>query len=45
MPAADRQRAGIGDGLVRLSIGLEGAEALGADLTQALEKARLPARF
>jgi cystathionine beta-lyase/cystathionine gamma-synthase len=45
MPAADRLRAGIGDGLVRLSIGLESAESLGADLTQALEKARLPARF
>lgn len=34
--AADRQRFGIGDGLVRLSVGLEAVEDLWADLDQAL---------
>jgi len=33
----DRQRAGISDGLVRLSVGIEEAEDLEADLAQALE--------
>lgn len=41
MPADDRERAGIGEGLVRLSVGLESADALANDLTQALEKANL----
>lgn len=36
MPPAERQRRGITDGLVRLSVGLEAAEDLIADLDQAL---------
>ena len=35
--AAERQRVGITDGLVRLSVGLEDAEDLVADLSHALE--------
>jgi cystathionine beta-lyase/cystathionine gamma-synthase len=35
---AERQRVGITDGLVRLSVGLEDAEDLIADLRQALER-------
>lgn len=38
-----RAEAGIGDALIRLSIGLEAAEDLIADLDQALEAARLSA--
>ena len=37
VPAAQRQRLGITDGLVRLSVGIEGPDALIADLEQALE--------
>jgi len=33
--AADRAKHGIGDGLIRLSVGLEAAEDLQADLQQA----------
>jgi cystathionine beta-lyase/cystathionine gamma-synthase len=36
VPAEQRGRAGIGDGLVRLSVGLESAEDIIADLEQAL---------
>lgn len=36
MPAELRARAGIGDGLVRLSVGIEDVEDLWADLLQAL---------
>jgi cystathionine beta-lyase len=36
MPAAERARRGIGDGLVRLSVGLESTADLLADLEQAL---------
>ncbi|MDB4809934.1 PLP-dependent aspartate aminotransferase family protein [bacterium] len=36
---ADRQRFGITDGLIRLSVGLESFEDLKADLTQAISKA------
>lgn len=36
MPPAERQRRGISDGLVRLSVGLESADDLVADLAQAL---------
>jgi cystathionine beta-lyase/cystathionine gamma-synthase len=36
IPAADRARAGIGDGMIRLSVGLEPVEELEADLSQAL---------
>ena len=38
--AAERRRVGIGDGLVRLSIGLEHADDLIADLDQALRATR-----
>ncbi|MCA8964335.1 MAG: PLP-dependent transferase, partial [Planctomycetes bacterium] len=37
---AQRAAAGIPDGLLRLSIGLEGAEALLADLRRAIAAAR-----
>ena len=37
IPAETRQRLGITDGLVRLSVGLEAAEDLIADLRQALD--------
>lgn len=40
MSAEDRAVAGIHDGLVRLSVGLEGAAELVADLTRALEATR-----
>lgn len=38
IPAETRARLGIGDGLVRLSVGVEDLEDLQADLRQALEK-------
>ena len=37
IPAETRQRLGISDGLIRLSVGLEAAEDLIADLQQALD--------
>jgi len=36
IPAAERQRAGVGDGLIRLSVGVEDAADLIADLESAL---------
>lgn len=36
---AERERAGIPDGLIRISVGLEGVEALYADIEQALAQA------
>ncbi len=36
LPAAQRDALGIGDGLVRLSVGVEDADDLVADLAQAL---------
>jgi len=39
MPAADRERAGLSDGLLRLSVGLEAAEDLIADLGAGLDRA------
>jgi cystathionine beta-lyase/cystathionine gamma-synthase len=39
IPEADRQRIGITDGLIRLSVGIEDAEDLKEDLIQALENA------
>jgi cystathionine beta-lyase/cystathionine gamma-synthase len=38
VPAEDRQRLGITDGLVRISVGIEDVEDLIADLDQALQK-------
>ncbi|MBM4310472.1 MAG: aminotransferase class V-fold PLP-dependent enzyme [Deltaproteobacteria bacterium] len=42
MPAGERAARGITDGLVRLSVGLEAADDLIADVEQALEKAHRP---
>jgi cystathionine beta-lyase/cystathionine gamma-synthase len=39
MPLSERKRAGVGDGLIRLSIGVEDAADLVADLEDALEAA------
>jgi methionine-gamma-lyase len=39
MPAETRRAAGIADGLLRLSVGIEGAEALEGDVVRALEQA------
>ena len=39
IPREIREKVGITDGLIRLSVGIEGAEDLIADLTQAIEKA------
>jgi cystathionine beta-lyase/cystathionine gamma-synthase len=39
IPPANRQRLGISDGLVRISVGIEHVDDLIADLTQALERA------
>jgi cystathionine beta-lyase/cystathionine gamma-synthase len=36
MPPAERKRAGVGDGLIRLSIGVEDVADLIADLENAL---------
>jgi cystathionine beta-lyase/cystathionine gamma-synthase len=38
MAPAERERVGITDGLVRLSVGLEDVEDLVADLREALDK-------
>jgi cystathionine beta-lyase/cystathionine gamma-synthase len=40
LPDEDRAAMGIGDGLIRMSVGLEHADDLVADLAQALEAAR-----
>ncbi|NOZ78802.1 MAG: PLP-dependent transferase [Acidobacteria bacterium] len=39
VPPAERERLGIGDGLLRLSVGIEALEDLEADLVQALDAA------
>ncbi|MBD3853375.1 MAG: PLP-dependent transferase, partial [Acidobacteria bacterium] len=39
VPAEERERIGIGDGLVRLSVGIEDATDLELDLTQGLDAA------
>jgi len=41
MPLEDREAIGIGDDLVRVSIGIEDAEDIVADLDQAIRKASL----
>ena len=43
IPAAERRKAGLSDGLVRLSVGIESADDLIEDVRQALEKTA-PAR-
>ena len=40
VPPEERERAGITDGLVRLSVGLEDAGDLVTDLEQALDRVR-----
>ncbi|MFT5284071.1 MAG: cystathionine gamma-lyase [Planctomycetota bacterium] len=40
IPAAERHAAGLSDGLVRLSVGIEHVDDLIADIEQALEKVR-----
>ncbi len=42
IPRSEREKVGIHDGLVRLSVGIENVEDLLADLDQALGKAGLP---
>jgi len=42
IPAEVRHAAGLADGLVRLSVGIENAKDLEADVAQALEAARTP---
>jgi cystathionine gamma-lyase len=42
VPAAERRARGIEDGLVRLSVGIEHADDLIADLEQAIERSRDP---
>jgi cystathionine beta-lyase len=39
IPREIREKVGITDGLIRLSVGIESAEDLIADLQQAIEKA------
>jgi O-acetylhomoserine (thiol)-lyase len=39
VPAAEREAAGIGDDMIRISVGLETIDDILADLTQALEAA------
>ena len=41
VPAEERERLGIGDGLVRLSVGIEGSKDLEADLSRGLDAAAL----
>ena len=38
IPKAEREKSGVFDSLIRLSVGIEDAEDLLADLEQALEK-------
>ena len=39
VPADERRRIGLGDGLLRLSVGIEDLDDLLADLDQALQQA------
>jgi cystathionine beta-lyase/cystathionine gamma-synthase len=43
IPAAEREARGITDGLIRLSVGIEGVDDLVADLTAALDATLAPA--
>jgi cystathionine gamma-lyase len=44
IPAEERRKAGLSDGLVRLSVGIEHVDDLTADVERALAAARRPAR-
>lgn len=41
IPQEEREKRGITDGLLRLSVGLEHVDDLIADISQALEKAKV----
>jgi cystathionine beta-lyase/cystathionine gamma-synthase len=45
IPAEERRKAGLSDGLVRLSVGLEHVDDLLADVTQAIERSATPAKL
>ena len=40
IPAAERQKAGLSDGLIRLSVGIEDEKDLLDDVSQALDRLR-----
>jgi cystathionine beta-lyase/cystathionine gamma-synthase len=40
IPKAEREKYGITDGLIRMSVGIENIEDLEEDITQALAKAQ-----
>ncbi|MEQ1894355.1 MAG: cystathionine gamma-synthase, partial [Planctomycetota bacterium] len=44
IPAEERRKAGLSDGLVRLSVGIEHIDDLLADVTQAIERSATPAK-
>ncbi|MEQ1895437.1 MAG: PLP-dependent transferase, partial [Planctomycetota bacterium] len=43
--AEERRKAGLSDGLVRLSVGIEHIDDLLADVTQAIERSATPAKL
>jgi cystathionine gamma-lyase len=45
IPAEERRKAGLSDGLVRLSVGIEHVDDLLADVQQAIERSATPARL
>jgi cystathionine gamma-lyase len=45
IPPEERRRAGLSDGLVRLSVGIENIEDLLADMHQAIERSATPAKL
>ena len=45
IPAEERRKAGLSDGLVRLSVGVEHVEDLLADVQQAIERSAAPAKL
>ena len=45
IPAEERRKAGLSDGLVRLSVGIEHVDDLLADVQQAIERSAVPAKL
>ncbi|MSR61708.1 MAG: cystathionine gamma-synthase [Planctomycetes bacterium] len=45
IPAEERKKAGLSDGLVRLSVGVEHVDDLLADVQQAIERSAVPAKL
>jgi cystathionine gamma-lyase len=45
IPAEERRKAGLSDGLVRLSVGIEHVDDLLADVLQAIERSATPAKL